>query len=164
MQQPGKPEYHILVVDDEPTVRLSIKMILTHWGHKVQAVHSGEAALAIIEQNLFDLVITDYSMEGMNGNELTAAIKRYWPGQPVIMATAFAADFHPAGKSTGGADCVLSKPFRIAELQEAIDWVMSNRITAPPATPDESVSSADAPVVPPPQMLPPPQRPRSTGP
>ena len=120
-----KPGHRILVVDDEPDVRQAIKMMLGHDGHEVQTVDSGEAALALLEHNTFDLITTDYSMAGMKGDQLAAIIKQRWPGQPVIMATAFAADFHPSGKPSGGVDCVLNKPFSLVELRDAITLAMS---------------------------------------
>ena len=122
MKTSGNQTYRILVVDDEPDVRQAIKMLLEHDGHKVQTVDSGEAALALIEHNTFDLIMTDYSMKGMKGNQLAATIKQGRPAQPIIMATAFAAGFQPSGKPTGGVDYVLSKPFTMTELREAITW------------------------------------------
>ena len=97
-------------------------------------VDSGQAALAMLEHNTFDLIITDYSMAGMRGNQLAATIKKCRPDQPIIMVTAFAADFQTSGKPTGGVDCVLSKPFTLTELREAIAGVMSSK-AAPPTAP-----------------------------
>ena len=94
-------------------------------------MESGEAALALLEQNTFDLIITDYSMMGMKGNQLAAIIKQGRPDQPIIMATAFAADFHPSGKRNGGVDYVLSKPFSQTELREAIALVMFLKAAQP---------------------------------
>ena len=131
MKTSGKQTYHILIVDDEPSVCESIKMLLEHDGHEVQTVDSGEAALALLEHNTFDLITTDYSMAGMKGNQLAATVKKCRPDQPIIMVTAFAADFHPSGKPTGGVDCVLSKPFTMIELREAIARVMSLKALLP---------------------------------
>lgn len=141
MKTSGNQTYHILVVDDESDVRRAIKMLLEHDGHEVQTVDSGEAALALIEHNTFDLIMTDYSMVGMKGNQLAATIKHGRPDQPIIMATAFAADFQPSGKPSGGVDYVLSKPFTVTELREAIAMVMSPK-AAPPAAHGPFDSSA----------------------
>jgi CheY-like chemotaxis protein len=149
MKTTGNKVYHILVVDDEPDVRQCIKMLLEHEGHEVQTVDSGEAALALLEHNTFDLITTDYSMVGMKGDQLAATIKKCWPDQPIIMATAFAADFQPSGKPTGDVDYVLNKPFTLTELREAIALVMSP-IAAPSTAPGPSDSLAIPPGVPPP--------------
>ena len=149
MKTTAHKEYRILVVDDEPDVRQAIKMMLEHDGHEVQTVDGGEAALVMLEHNTFDLITTDYSMAGMKGNQLAATIKKCRPDQPIIMVTAFAADFQPSGKPTGGVDCVLSKPFTLTELREAITLVMSP-IAALPTAPDPSAPLAIPPEVPPP--------------
>ena len=114
----------VLVVDDEPTVGRAIKMLLQFDGHEVQTVDSGEAALALLEQRQFDVVITDFSLLGMKGDQLAARIKQRWPDQPIIMATAFAADFNNSGKPSAGVNLVISKPFSQKELREAVATVL----------------------------------------
>jgi len=125
-------KYRILVVDDEPMVCRAISLLLKFDGHEVQTVSSGEAALALLEHDVFDLIITDFSMEGMKGDQLAAIIKQRWPGHPVIMATAFGPEVSAAAGAAGGVDCVLDKPFTLTQLREAIAWAMS-RIALPPA-------------------------------
>ena len=164
MKTPDRQKYRILVVDDEPSVSRAIKMLLKFDGHEVQTVESGEAALALLEQHVFDLIITDYSLGlgGMKGNQLAATIKQRWPGLPVIMATAFAADFQPTGQPSGGVDCVLSKPFSQLELREAIARVMTLKASQPFSS-DPSDSTLDPTKVPPPDV-PPPTYPRESSP
>ncbi|HEV2695566.1 MAG TPA: response regulator [Verrucomicrobiae bacterium] len=128
MQKSEKPEYQILVVDDEPSVRRSITMLLEHDRHHVQSVDSGESALAIFEPGRFDLVMTDYSMHDMNGSQLVALIKERAPGQRIIMATAFADDLRGFGELTAQADLVLNKPFSLSDLREAIASVLAVRL------------------------------------
>jgi CheY-like chemotaxis protein len=124
MNIPGTHKHHILVVDDEPTVARAIKMLLEHDGHTVETADGGEAALAILEHGKFDLIITDYSMQGMKGVELAALIKQRLPDQRIIMATAFAADFNNSGKPAAGVNLVISKPFSQKELREAVAKVL----------------------------------------
>ena len=99
---------------------MSIKMLLAYDGHKVQTVDSGEAALTMLEQDRFDLIITDYSMQGMKGAQLAALVKQRRPDQPIIMITAFADEFTTHGEPPEGVDFVISKPFSQKELREAI--------------------------------------------
>ena len=120
MSAPAKQGHQILVVDDESSVCKAIKLLLEFDGHAVHTVDSGEAALALFEPGKFDLVITDYSMWGMKGDELATRLKARHPQQPILMATAYAADFHPAGKPSTGVDYIISKPFSLTELREAI--------------------------------------------
>jgi CheY-like chemotaxis protein len=114
----------ILVVDDEPTVSGAIKLLLQFDGHVVQTVDNGEAALALLEQHQFDLIITDFFMPGMKGDQLAAHIKERRPGQHVIMVTAFAEEFNAFGKAQGDVDFLLPKPFFRDELREAVFQVL----------------------------------------
>ena len=118
-------KHQILVVDDEPSVRGAIKMLLKHDGHEIRLADSGEAALAMFERDKFDLVITDYSMQGMKGAQLAVLIKQLRPDQPIIMVTAFADEFKINGKPPEGVDFIISKPFSQKELREAITQVLS---------------------------------------
>ena len=120
----SKLRLQILVVDDEPSVRLAIKLLLKHDGHEVQAVDSGEQALAMLDQRKFDLVLTDFCMPGIRGDEMVARIRQRVPAQPIIMATAFAEEYKRAFPPSGDVDALLSKPFSLAELREAIDHAL----------------------------------------
>jgi CheY-like chemotaxis protein len=117
----------ILVVDDEPAVCETIKMVLEHDGHKVQTANSGREALVLLEQGKFDLVTTDFSMPGMRGDALITAIKQRLPNQPVLMISANGAIAKSSDNSLPGADLVISKPFLLEELRKAVDYFMSNR-------------------------------------
>ena len=124
MAESAKPRYQILVVDDEPTVCKAIQMMLKYYGHDVQTAGDGATALTLFEAGQFDLVITDYLMPEMKGDQLVSHIKKGRPGQRIIMVTAFAEDFLSYGKPTGGVDFVLNKPFSLEELRTAIAKVM----------------------------------------
>jgi CheY-like chemotaxis protein len=124
MAETSKARYQILVVDDEPTVCKAIQMMLRYYGHEVQTAADGQAALAAFEAGKFDLVITDYLMPEMKGDQLVSQIKQSRPDQRIIMVTAFAEDFLARGKPTGGVDMVLNKPFSLDELRAAIAKVM----------------------------------------
>ncbi len=112
------------MVDDEPTVCKAIQMMLKYYGHEVQTAGDGAAALALFDAGQFDLIITDYLMPEMKGDQLVTHIKRCRPRQRIIMVTAFAEDFLVHGKPTGGVDFVLNKPFSLEELHSAIAKVM----------------------------------------
>jgi len=124
MKEEGKPAYQILVVDDEPAVHGSIRMLLDFDGHTVQTADSGESALTLLQPGRFHLVITDYFMLGMRGDELAALIRLRHPGLPIIMTTAFADELKANGKVNGIVDHLLLKPFSINELRDAIAKVM----------------------------------------
>jgi DNA-binding response OmpR family regulator len=64
-------------------------------------------------------------MPGMKGDQLAAVIKKQRPEQRIIMVSAFADEFTTYGKSSGGVDLVINKPFSLAELRGAIVKVLS---------------------------------------
>jgi CheY-like chemotaxis protein len=120
----GKPVWQILVVDDEPAVCGAIKMMLEHDGHKVQMASSGREALSLLEQGGFDLVTTDFSMPGMKGDALAAAIKQRLPNQPVLMISGNGAMSKSSGDPLTGVDLVIGKPFLLEDLRKAIAKVL----------------------------------------
>jgi CheY-like chemotaxis protein len=109
---------HILVVDDEPSVRQSVRMLLEQDGYIVDEAKSGVEALAMLEADKFDMIFTDYIMPQMRGDKLAAAIKHFAPDQPVVMITAFPEKLQ---SSLGSVDSLICKPFDAAELRKAID-------------------------------------------
>ena len=115
----------ILVVDDEPFVCEAVKMMLTFDGHSVKTTNSAKEALTLLEAEKFDLVITDFAMPAMKGDELAAAIKARHPHQPVIMITAYAEMLQSSGNALPGVDCLIGKPFLLENLREAIAKVFA---------------------------------------
>ena len=126
MSEPKPAKRKILVVDDEPQVRDVLKMLLAFDGDEVVTAGSGEEALTLFEQDKFDVVITDYHMPGMQGDELALAIKARRPGQPVIMVTAYAELLNGSRAPLPGVDYLVSKPFQIQELRDALPKAASS--------------------------------------
>jgi CheY-like chemotaxis protein len=114
----------ILVVDDEPFVCDAVKMMLAFDGHFVETAHSGREALAILDRSNFDVVMTDFAMPLMKGDELAAAIKARNPKQPVVMITAYAEMLQASGNPMPGVDFMISKPFLLENLREALSKVL----------------------------------------
>jgi len=110
----------ILVVDDEPAVGNTVKMLLEIDGHEVETTNSSQEALGLFESGRFDLVFTDFAMPGMNGHQLAAAIKAGAPEQPIVMVTGHAGTLLPSPD----VDLVIGKPFLLEDLREAIARVM----------------------------------------
>ena len=120
----SKPEIvprKILVVDDEPYVCDAVRMMLAFDGHQVETAASGKDALAIFSPGKYDLVITDYSMPAMKGDELAAAIKSCAPNQPVVLITAYAEMLKSSDNPLLGVDFIVSKPFLLENLREAVE-------------------------------------------
>lgn len=120
MSKPHFPRKKILVVDDEPSVYETVKMLLEFDGHEVVTADNADDALTLFDQGRFDLVVTDYTMPGMKGDELALAVKARMPGQPVIMITAHSEIFKSNPTLLAGIDQLVSKPFHLADLRDAI--------------------------------------------
>jgi CheY-like chemotaxis protein len=120
MSAPAFPQRRILVVDDEPFVCDAVKMMLNFDGHTVETASSAKEALAMLEGDKFDLVITDFAMPDMKGDALAAAIKTRAPKMPVVMITAYAEMLQASGNPMTGVDFMISKPFLLENLREAI--------------------------------------------
>jgi len=120
MTPPPKVKRRILVVDDEPLVCEAVEMMLAFDGHTVETATSGAEALACLDRAPFDLVITDYAMPQMKGDELAQRIKQLNPALPVVMITAHAEVLESTGAPLPGIVLVISKPFMLETLREAI--------------------------------------------
>lgn len=115
----------VLVVDDEPYVCDAIKMVLELDGHAVTTACSGAQALEAYAQNPYDLVITDYSMPGMKGDELAAQVKSRNPSQSIIMISAFVEKLTGEGTPLVNVRELIGKPFRLDEIKQAVDRAFS---------------------------------------
>jgi len=110
----------ILVVDDEPLVRQTVRMLLRSDGYLVDEARSGAEALVLFEPGKFDMIFTDYLMPEMKGDQLAATIKRLAPKQPVVMLTAYPEKLQTSDCPLGGVDSFICKPFELETLRTVI--------------------------------------------
>lgn len=124
MERSNIPAKRILVVDDEPYVCDALRMMLSIDGHEVTTASSGRQGLDLLAQQPFDLVITDYSMPSMKGDEFASLVKARNPAQPVVMITAYAEMLSGAKSGLPCIDVLISKPFRLEQLRQAVARVL----------------------------------------
>jgi CheY-like chemotaxis protein len=117
------PAKRILVVDDEPQVADTIRMVLVMSGHTVDIKESASKALEVYEVGKYDLVISDFSLGKMNGLELARAIKEKCATQPFILITAYAESMAMKKETLVNVDYLMGKPFPLTQLQEALEAV-----------------------------------------
>ncbi len=101
----------ILVVDDDKHVRHSISLTLKVDGHEVDAARSGEAAIHMLDTQIYDLVICDLVMEKTTGIDVLRHSRQVYPDVEVIMMTAFASIDNAVEAMREGAYDYLTKPF-----------------------------------------------------
>jgi CheY-like chemotaxis protein len=134
MSTPVLKRRRILVVDDEPLVCDALKMMLEFDGHQVLSANSAREALALFEPGKFDVIITDFEMPQMKGDEFAAKIKQADPQQPVVMITAYAELLESSKQPLTGVDFMISKPFLLENLRAALVKVTSSAAPPKPAT------------------------------
>ena len=110
----------ILIVDDDPYIAKSVKMVLATFGYEIELTTSPTQALAMLEKKKYDLLITDLTMPLMKGNELALAAKTLCPGMPVILLTAYAESILATGQVYPGVDAIVPKPFDIPEFRAIV--------------------------------------------
>jgi two-component system response regulator GlrR len=120
----------VLLVDDDPGVRFALTEVLRDRGYRVIPASSGAQALALLAG--VDVVVTDYSMPGMDGLELTSQIAARMPGLPVILVTAHGSEQLVRIASSRGACGCLSKPFDIDEIGRVIEHARTSHAASLP--------------------------------
>ena len=114
MEQTRVMGKRILLVEDERWVRACIKRLLELDAHLITEAANGEEAMRLFDESQFDVVITDFSMPGIDGEQLMVHIRARSPLQPIVLITACAERFMRQDHS---ADALLGKPFGVAELR-----------------------------------------------
>ncbi|MEK6651035.1 MAG: response regulator [Bacteroidota bacterium] len=122
-------ESSILVVDDEPTLRLTTKARLQAKGFEVDVAEDGEIALDKLRSKTFDIVLLDINMPRLNGLQTLEAITRDYPHTDVVMLTSFA-DFSLAIECLKkGAKDYLVKPIDAQELVTRLTALLRAQIS-----------------------------------
>ena len=120
---PSVAPLRILAVDDDIIVLMNTAATLGDMGHHVYEASSGSAALAILDEEPVDLLITDYAMPGMTGAELIAAARVVSPGLAVVLLSGYVE--LPDGQIIDA--CRISKPFSDKDLALAIADAVRSR-------------------------------------
>ena len=106
----------ILVVEDDPSILLGLRMNLEGVGYDVGVAEDGDTGLARAREGGWDLIVLDVMLPGMNGHELLAALRAAQDATPVIMLTARGAETDKIVGLDLGADDYVTKPFSLGEL------------------------------------------------
>jgi nitrogen regulation protein NR(I) len=117
----------ILVVDDEEQMRDLLAKVLERKGYHVSVCGDGTEALASLEREPVDLVVTDVRMPGLNGMEALRAIKELNPEIVVIIMTAFGSIDQAVQAVKDGAYDYINKPFKIDEILLTIEKALDER-------------------------------------
>ncbi len=115
----------ILVAEDERAVREFVRRALTHRGHEVTLVEDGLEALGVLRDNEFDLLLTDIVMPGMDGIALALKVARENPALKILLMSGYAAERQRAHNLDVLIHRVISKPFSLREICDAVDETLA---------------------------------------
>ena len=116
----GKETRHILVVDDERSMREFLDILLAKEGYEVSLAASGEEACKMLGEQQFDLLITDIKMKDIDGIAVLKKAKAISPDSIVIMISAFATAETAVEAMREGAYDYIPKPFKVNEFKKIV--------------------------------------------
>ena len=114
----------ILIIEDEVLLAESIKTLLESKGFQVEAVYDGESGAQYAELGIYDLLILDVMMPGLNGYQVAKQVRTRHCGTPILMLTAKATIEDRIEGLNAGADYYLTKPFDTRELLACINALL----------------------------------------
>ena len=121
----------ILIVEDEETLRESLKRIFAREGFDVDTAGSAEAGLSLIEKNLYDVIISDIILPGKDGIELLTEVRQEIPDQIFIVMTAYASLETAVKALRAGSYDYIMKPIMHAEIKQVVNnALMQKRLQA----------------------------------
>jgi two-component system response regulator PilR (NtrC family) len=125
---------NLLIVDDEQGIRQLLTLVFERSGHKVRTAAEGRQALALLNDEPADLIISDVRMPDMGGIDLLRSARAIMPDVAVVMMTAYATVETAREAFKLGADDFIQKPFDVEELKviaakalEKLDLLKENR-------------------------------------
>jgi PAS domain S-box-containing protein len=118
----AKRARHVLYVDDDEVVTLTISALLQHAGHRVTALGAPEQAIEAVRANRgqFDLVLTDYNMPGMSGLKLAEVLREIAPDLPVVVTSGYMTEELQVQARRSGARAVIAKEFSVERLNDVL--------------------------------------------
>ena len=122
-------EFHVLVVDDSAMARKHIRRVLEKMGiASFSEAVNGKEAIPIIENNFFDLIVTDYNMPEMDGEELTRYVreKSSQSSIPILMVTSENDDNRLAAVQQSGVSGICDKPFEPDTVKTYLQNIMAD--------------------------------------
>jgi DNA-binding NtrC family response regulator len=131
----------ILIVDDDEVIRDTLFELLST-DYKCDTAQTAEKALAKLEAEIFDVVLTDISMPGLNGMELLVRVLKQYPKTPVIIISGISDQEHAQALFKLGAFDYLLKPFRLEAVEMSVKRAVQYRrgLDAVPARKNQGVN------------------------
>lgn len=117
---PGE-RMRVLVVDDVPDIADYIRTVAERMGHAAVSAHDGETALRLLQQETYDVLITDYGMEGMSGTQLAEKARHLHPGIKIVLVTGW----DVSSEEIEGFAGLLKKPCTRVQVEKMLHSLVS---------------------------------------
>ncbi|UCF64664.1 MAG: sigma-54-dependent Fis family transcriptional regulator [bacterium] len=130
----------ILIIDDDENLRDGLINLLELEGYEVQGVEDGKIALELLEDQVFDLIITDYKMQDIDGMRFLKTINRQYPTLKVIMITGYGSIEHAVEAMQAGALNYISKPVEPQKLLKIVEDSITISDKRPSKETDDRIS------------------------
>ncbi len=118
----------ILIVDDEPIARDNLFHILKKERYLPSLAEDGLQAITMLQEEEFDLVLTDLRMQGRDGMAVLAVTKELWPSTEVVVITGYASVDTAVEAMRQGAYHYISKPYKIEELRAVVEKALEKNL------------------------------------
>lgn len=115
---------HILIVDDEESIRVALQRLLEYNGFDARVAEDGFRALESLAEDPADVVLLDIKMPRISGFDVLKHIRQHHPGTKVVMLTGFADLKNAIESKKLGADDFVSKPYDLVDLLTTIERVL----------------------------------------
>jgi len=123
----GRETQSILVVDDERSMREFLEILLSKEGYQVSLAATGEEACEMLEDRVFDILITDIKMKDVDGIDVLKKAKAVSPESIVIIISAFATAETAVEAMKEGAYDYIPKPFKVKEFKQIVKDALQSR-------------------------------------
>jgi len=118
---------NVLIVEDDTKLRNALKEIMTREGYTVDVTESGDIAVSMIKDTVYDLVITDLKLPGIDGMDVLRSVQKLARDTSVIIITAYATVDTAVEAMKEGAEDYIAKPFNLDEIRLIVRKVLDKK-------------------------------------
>src|SRR5574341_393283 len=119
----------VLAIDDQRMILDLLSSMFANLGHTTELAETGQEGVEKFAQAEFDLVITDLGLLDISGFEVSQKIKEINSEVPIVMITGWGANFDSEQLKKAGVDYILAKPFKLEQLTDVIEKIISPRFS-----------------------------------
>ncbi|MGY0691165.1 response regulator [Virgibacillus sp. FSP13] len=120
----------ILIVDDQPGIRLLLQEVFTNEGYQVETANTGKEALEKLHSNTFDLIMLDYKLPIVDGAEVLQRLDKQGVTTPAILMSGLAEEVVKESQNFSMVREVIAKPFNIQDICSTVKILLDGKVQA----------------------------------